>query len=62
MTHPLDIPLVDFLDDFGFSDDADIRDLIHTTPLPYDADGLPVGYDADHLFGLDGAYSARRSL
>ncbi len=39
--------------DFG---DEDIRDLIQTTPLVFDADGLPVGYDASQLLGLEGAY------
>jgi hypothetical protein len=53
MTHPLDIPLIESLDDFGWTDDSDIRDLIQTTPLLYDADGLPVGYDAEQLFGLE---------
>ncbi len=32
--------------DAGWDDDEDIRDLIQTTPLMYDWDGLPVGYDA----------------
>jgi hypothetical protein len=56
MTHPLDIPLVEDLDDFGWTDDADLRDLIRTTPLLYNGDGLPVGYDAGQLFGLEAAY------
>jgi hypothetical protein len=49
-------PLVEFLDDFGCTDDSVIRDLLQTTPLLYDADGLPVGYDAEQLFGLEAAY------
>ena len=40
--------------------DEDIRDLIRTTPLVYDADGLPVGYDASQLFGLEAAYLGGR--
>ena len=36
------------------------RDLIQNTPLVYDADGLPVGYDAQQLFGLEAAYLAGR--
>ena len=56
MTHAVDIPLCEFLDDFGRDDDEDIRDLIRTTPLVYDADGLPVGYEAGQLFGLEAAY------
>jgi hypothetical protein len=37
--------------------DADeARDLILTTPLLYDVDGLPVGYDASELFGLEAAH------
>jgi hypothetical protein len=41
-------------------DDEDIRDLIQTTPLLYDADGLPVGYEASQLFGLEAAYLGGR--
>src|SRR5262249_15594742 len=33
----------------------DIHDLIQTTPLVFNADGLPVGYDASQLFGLEAA-------
>ena len=39
----------------------DIRDLIQTTPLVYDVDGLPVGYDASQLFGLEAAYLGGRA-
>lgn len=54
MTHPHDIPTCD--DHNPFDWDADeIRDLVRTTPLRYD-DGLPVGYEADQLFGLEAAY------
>jgi hypothetical protein len=41
--------------------DDDIRDLIQTTPLVFDADGLPVGYDAGQLFGLEPAYLGGRA-
>jgi len=41
--------------DAAWDDDEDIRDLIQTTPLVYDMDGLPIGYDASQLFGLEGA-------
>ena len=34
--------------------DEDDRDLIMTTPLAYDSEGMPVGYDATQLFGLEG--------
>ena len=54
MTHPLDtLPISEFLDS-DWDDDQDARDLIQTTPLIYDSDGLPVGYDASQLFGLEG--------
>ena len=42
-------------------DDEDLRDLIRTTPLVYDADGLPVGYEASQLFGLEAAYIGGRA-
>jgi hypothetical protein len=55
MTHFYDtLPACETLD-AGWDEDLDIRDLIQTTPLVYDADGLPVGYDASQLFG-EGAY------
>jgi hypothetical protein len=41
--------------DAAWDDYGDIRDLIQTTPLVFDADGLPVGYDAGQLFGLEAA-------
>jgi len=61
MTHPLDIPLCEFLDDFAW-DPQEIRDLVQTTPLLYDADGNPVGYDTEELFGLEGSQLGGRSL
>ena len=54
MTHDL-FPLIEDL-----ACDADeARDLIQTTPLVYDVDGLPVGYDASQLFGLEAAHLGR---
>ena len=53
MTHSHEFPLCETLDD---SWDEDARDLIETTPLVYDADGLPVGYDASQLFGDEAAH------
>lgn len=54
MTHSLDIQLCESLDQFDW-DPNEIRDLIRTTPLSFDDDGLPVGYEAEQLFGLEGA-------
>ena len=61
MTHPLDIPLSEDLDQFGW-DPSEVRDLIQTTPLRFDNDGLPVGYEMEQLFGLDAADLIGRSL
>jgi len=47
--------------DAAWDDDEDIRDLIQTTPLVYDMDGMPVGYDAGQLLGLEGAYLGGRA-
>ena len=41
--------------------DEDIRDLIQTTPLVFDADGSPLGYDASQIFGLEAAYLGSRA-
>jgi hypothetical protein len=60
MTHSL-IPLIESIDEFGW-DPQEVYDLIQTTPLLYDADGLPVGYDAEQLFGLEGDELAGRFL
>jgi hypothetical protein len=46
--------------DAAWDDGDDIRDLIHTTPLVFDADGLPVGYDPSQLLGLEAAYLGGR--
>ena len=61
MTHSLDIPLSEDLDQFGW-DPSEVRDLIQTTPLRFDNDGLPVGYEMEQLFGLDAADLIGRSL
>ena len=61
MTHPLDIPLSEDLDQFAWNPN-EIRDLIQTTPLRFDDEGVPVGYEAEQLFGLEGAYLGSRSL
>jgi hypothetical protein len=61
MTHPIDIPLIESFDDFPWDTD-DIRNLIQTTPLRYDDDGQPVGYDAEQLLGLEADDLAGRSL
>jgi hypothetical protein len=55
MTHSLDIPHCEDLDHFAW-DPAEIRDLIQTTPLRFDEDGLPVGYEPEQLFGMEAAY------
>lgn len=47
--------------DSAWDGDDDIRDLLLTTPLLYDADGLPVGYEASQLFGLEAGYIAGRA-
>jgi hypothetical protein len=60
MTHPLDIPLSEDLDHFGW-DPSEIRDLIQTTPLRFDDDGLPVGYESEQLFGLEAADLVERA-
>ena len=48
MTHHDYLPLIE-----DFAGDDDIRDLIQTTPLILDDAGLPIGYDAGQLFGLE---------
>ena len=53
-TQPFDIPICESVDEFGWDLD-EVRDLIRTTPLRFDEDGLPVGYEAEQLFSLEGA-------
>ncbi len=61
MAHPLDIPLCESLDAVDWNPD-EVRDLIRTTPLRYDDDGLPVGYESEELFGLEGVTLGNRFL
>jgi hypothetical protein len=61
MTQPLDIPLYEDLDQFAW-DPQEIRDLVQTTPLRFDDEGLPVGYETEQLFGLEAANFFGRSL
>jgi hypothetical protein len=50
MTHHDYLPLIE-----DIACDADeALDLILTTPLMYDSEGMPVGYDATQLFGFEG--------
>jgi hypothetical protein len=61
MTDRHELPLCETLD-LAWDDDEDVRDLIRTTPLVYDAAGLPVGYEVSQLFGLEGtAYLGGRA-
>lgn len=60
MLNTATIAICETLDAF-WDDSEDIRDLIQTTPLVYDADGLPVGYEASQLFGLEAAYIGSRA-
>ena len=61
MTHSFDtLPVCETLDN-AWDSDEDIRDLILTTPLVYDVDGLPVGYDTSQLFGLEAAHLGGRA-
>lgn len=61
MMHANTLPVYETLD-AAWDGDEDIRDLICTTPLVFDVDGLPVGYDASQLFGLEATYLGSRSL
>ena len=47
--------------DAAWDDNGDIHDLLQTTPLVYDVDGVPIGYDASQLFGFEGTYLAGRA-
>jgi hypothetical protein len=57
MTHRHEFPLCETLDTLWDEDDLD---LVRTTPLVYDADGMPVGYEASQLFGLEAAHLGGR--
>lgn len=50
MAHPPDIPHSESFDTLDW-DESDTRDLIRSTPLTFDDDGQPAGYDAEELFG-----------
>lgn len=52
MTRSLDIPLCESFDQLDW-DPSEIRDLVQTTPLRFDDEGIPVGYEAEQLFGLE---------
>ena len=54
MIHTIDISICEPIDEFPWDLD-EVRDLIQTTPLRFDDNGLPVGYEAEQLFGLEGA-------
>jgi hypothetical protein len=60
MMHTDTLSIYETLDAAWDDGDEDIRDLIQTTPLVFDADGLPVGYDASQLLGLEAAYLGGR--
>jgi hypothetical protein len=60
MTHSFDTLSVCDTLDTAWDSDEDIRDLIQTTPLVYDADGLPLGYDPTQLFGLEAVHLGGR--
>ncbi len=45
-------------DEFAW-DPEEVRDLIQTTPLRFDEDGMPVGYAAEQLFGLEAHLGGR---
>jgi hypothetical protein len=52
MTHHDYLPLIEDL----AGDADDILDLIQTTPVLFDADGVPVGYDTSQLFGIEATF------
>jgi hypothetical protein len=60
MMHTNTLSFCETLDAAWDDGDEDIRDLIQTTPLVFDADGLPVGYEAGQLFGLEATYLGGR--
>ena len=54
MTHSPGNPLCESLDILEW-DESEVRDLVRTTPLRFDQDGYPDGYEAEQLFGLEGS-------
>ena len=61
MHHPIDIPFCESLDEFAWNPE-EVRDLIRTTPLRFDDNGLPTGYEAEQLFGPVGGHLGNRFL
>lgn len=61
MTHSHHIPICEDLDAFAWDPD-EVRDLVRTTPLRFDDEGMPVGYMAEQLFGFEGTHLGGRSL
>jgi hypothetical protein len=59
MIHAADIPPCEIIDSDWDLDE--VLDLVRTTPLRFDEDGQPAGYEAEQLFGLEGAYLGGRS-
>jgi hypothetical protein len=55
MIDPIHIPLLESFDAFAWDPD-EVRDLVRITPLRFDNDGPPVGYDAEQFFGLEAAH------
>jgi hypothetical protein len=53
MTHPHHTAFSEFLDILEW-DECEVRDLVRTTPLRFDQDGHPDGYEVEQLFGLEG--------
>jgi len=54
MTHPHNTAYSEFLDILEW-DECEVRDLVRTTPLRFDQEGNPDGYEAEQLFGLEGS-------
>jgi hypothetical protein len=54
MTHPLGTAYSEFLDILEW-DECEVRDLVQTTPVRFDQDGYPDGYEVEQLFGLEGS-------
>jgi hypothetical protein len=55
MIDALHVPLIESFDAFAW-DHNEVRHLFQTTRLRFDDDGLPVGREAEHLFGLEAAH------
>lgn len=59
MTHSLRNTLCESFDILEW-DEYEVRDLVQTTPLRFDQDGYPDGYEAEQLFGLEGSLLGSR--